>query len=149
MADPTSGWPDAGPTPALDLDQRAVGPLRLGDPFAAARVFGRPKRLGGSVSDGNLMLEYATFELEFKGGAFICAKFDIDDPSRVVVDGFRLSRSSQPGEVLAWFGEPSSDSGSSGGNFRWIDFERDGATFALEFDRKGLTCVQLYGEGYA
>ena len=28
-------------------------------------------------------------------------------------------------------------------------FERDGMTLALEFTREALTCVQLYGPGYA
>ncbi|HUF79810.1 MAG TPA: hypothetical protein VMN03_01645 [Burkholderiales bacterium] len=38
---------------------------------------------------------------------------------------------------------------TGGGDLRWIDFARDGATLALEFDAKGLSCVQLYADGYA
>ena len=35
------------------------------------------------------------------------------------------------------------------GDLRWIDYERGGATLALELTGGRLTCVQLYGEGYA
>jgi hypothetical protein len=145
---PTSDWPAAGAAPILDLERKAVGPLLLGDPFDAARAFGRPGRMHGSASEG-AVLEYPTFELEFQDGRFICAKFDIDGPASVnVVGDIRLSRATKPLDAQAWFGDPSSDS-TEGPNLRWLDFERDGATLALEFDAKGLTCVQLYGDGYA
>jgi hypothetical protein len=45
-------------------------------------------------------------------------------------------------------GEPTSDS-TGGGGLRWMDYERAGATLALEFDSGGLSCVQLYADGYA
>jgi len=147
--DPTSNWPAAGQPPTLDLERQAVGPLRLGDAFDKAQVFGRPKRFGGSVKGGNQLLEYATFELEFHDDRLVCAKFDIDGAAGVnFVGDIRLSRSTKPLDAQVWFGEPASDS-TGGRDLRWIDFERDGATLALEFDSKGLTCVQLYAEGYA
>jgi len=146
--DPTSDWPAAGQTPALDLERQAVGPLRLGDSFDAARTLGRPRRLRGPANGGNQVLEYASFELEFRNGRLVCAKFDIEDRASVNVGDIRLSRSTKPIDAQVWLGEPSSDS-TGGGDLRWIDFLRDGATLALEFDMKGLTCVQLYAEGYA
>ena len=146
--DPTSGWPAAGQTPTLDLERQAVGPLRLGDSFDGAKALGRPNRLRGSVAGGNPLLEYASFELEFQGGRLVCAKFDLDGSASVNVGDIRLSRSTKPIDAQVWFGEPSSDT-TDGGDLRWIDFERDGATLALEFDAKGLNCVQLYAEGYA
>ena len=94
------------------------------------------------------MLEYASFELEFEDGRFVCVKFDIDGAASVNVGDIRLSRATKPLDAQVWFGEPSSDS-CGGSDLRWIDFVRDGATLALEFDAKGLTCVQLYAEGYA
>jgi hypothetical protein len=147
--DPTSDWPAAGQAPVLDLERQSVGPLRLGDSFEGAKALGRPKRLGGAVNGGNFLLDYATFELEFQDGRLVCVKFDIDGPASVnVVGDIRLSRATKPLDAQAWFGEPESDS-TGGGGLRWIDFLRDGATLALEFDAKGLSCVQLYAEGYA
>ena len=119
--------------------------MRLGDPWDAARALGRPQRVTGTVSE---VLEYPGFELEFTDGRLVCVKFDVDEGTSVNVGDIRLSRATKPLDVQVWFGDPTSDSGS-GGDFRWIDFERDGATLALEFDAKGLTCVQLYAEGYA
>ena len=146
--DPTSSWPAAGEAPALDLDRNAVGPLRLGDSFDGAKALGRPARFRSSVAGGNLLLEYATFELEFHEGRLVCVKFDIDGAASVNVGDFRLSRATKPMDAQVWFGEPSSDS-TGGGGLRWIDFARGGATLALEFDAKGLDCVQLYADGYA
>ena len=146
--DPTSDWPATGQPPTLDLERQAVGPLRLGDAFDGAKGLGRPKRLHGSANEGNLVLEYASFELEFQESRLVCVKFDIDGPADVNVGDIRLSRLTKPLDAQAWFGEPSSDS-TGGGGLRWIDFLRDGATLALEFDAKGLSCVQLYAEGYA
>lgn len=146
--DPTSNWPAAGQTPTLNLERKAVGPLRLGDSFDGAKTLGRPKRVRGPTNGGNQVLEYAGFELQLQDGRLVCAKFDLDGRASVHVGDIRLSRSTKPIDAQVWFGEPSSDS-TGGGDFRWIDFMRDGATLALEFDAKGLTCVQLYAEGYA
>lgn len=63
--DPTVDWPATGQAPTLDLERKAVGPLRLGDSFDGARSLGRPERFRGSASEGNLVLEYASYELEF------------------------------------------------------------------------------------
>jgi hypothetical protein len=145
--DPTTDWPAAGQAPTLDLERQAVGPLRLGDSFDSAKAIGRPKRWSGS-GGGNQMLEYETFELEFQDGRLVCVKFDIDAPVSVNVGDFRLSRATKPLDAQVWFGDPTSDS-KGGASLRWLDFERDGATLALEFDAKGLSCVQLYAEGYA
>jgi hypothetical protein len=146
--DPTAGWPAGGPAPTLDLERQAVGPLRLGDSFDQAKIFGKPERLRGPARGANQVLEYPGFELEFQGGRLVCAKFDLDGHSGVNVGDIRLSRATKPLDAQVWFGEPSSDS-TGGGGLRWIDFSRDGATLALEFDGKGLACVQLYAEGYA
>ena len=141
--DPTSDWPPAGRAPALDPQRHAIGPLRLGDPFEQARALGRPKRF----RDGTL--EYETFGLEFRDGRLVAVKFDIDEGSSVDVAGdIRLSRAVKPLDAHTWFGEPASDS-TGGGNLRWIDFDRGGATLALEFTGERLSCVQLYAEGYA
>jgi hypothetical protein len=148
LADPTSTWPAAGQAPALSLERKAIGPLCLGESFEGAKPLGRPKRLHGSASEGNMVLEYAAFELEFQGGRLVCVKFDIDGAASVNVGDIRLSRATKPLDAQVWFGEPTSDS-TGGAGMRWIDFERDGATLALEFDAKGLDCVQLYAEGYA
>ena len=146
--DPTSGWPAAGDIPTLNLERQAVGPLRLGDPFEAAKSLGRPERRRVSAKEGNQVLEYEAFEIEFREGRLVCAKFDLDGDAGVNVGDVRLSRSTKPLDARVWFGEPSSDS-TGGGGLRWIDFVREGATLALEFDAKGLTCVQLYADGYA
>lgn len=146
--DPTIDWPASGQAPVLDLERQAVGPLRLGDSFVGAKAFGRPKRLHGRANGEDKVLEYAGFELQFQADRLVCAKFDLDGQSSVNVGDIRLSRSTKPLDAQVWFGEPSSDS-TDGGNLRWIDFLRDGATLALEFDAKGLSCVQLYAEGYA
>ena len=144
---PTSDWPAAGQQPSLDFERQSIGPLRLGDPFEAARALGRPESVAKS-GGGNQRLEYASFELEFTDGRLVCAKFDIEDRASVNVGDIRLSRATKPLDAQVWFGEPASDS-TGGGDLRWIDFARDGATLALEFDGKGLTCVQLYADGYA
>lgn len=146
--DPTSDWPPPGQAPSLDLERQAVGPLPLGDAFEAAKAFGRPKRWRGPAGGGSQVLEYASFELDFRDGRLACAKFDIDRGASAIVGDIRLSRATKPLDALVWFGDPSSDS-TGGGDLRWIDFARDGATLALEFDGKGLVCVQLYTEGYA
>ena len=112
-----------------------------------ASAFGRPKRSRGARG-ANQVLEYPGFELEFQGGRLVCVKFDIDDAGSANVGDVRLSRATQPIDVQVWFGEPSSDT-TGGRDLRWIDFERNGATLAFEFDGKGLRCVQLYAEGYA
>jgi len=146
LKDPTADWPPAGAAPALDLERLAVGPLRLGDPFEKARALGRPTSLSGG--DGNELLEYDGFEIEFQGGRLACVKFDIDGPRSATVGDFRLSRATKPLDAHVWFGDPTSDS-TGGAGLRWIDFERGEATLALEFDAKGLSCVQLYAAGYA
>ena len=144
---PTSDWPVAGQPPILDLERQAVGSLRLGDSFDAARTLGRPKRLRGPAYGGNQVLEYASFELEFMDNRLVCVKFNLDEHASVNVGDIRLSCLTTPLDVQAWFGEPSSDS-TDGGDLRWIDFLRVGATLALEFNANGLICVQLYADGY-
>lgn len=147
--DPTANWPASGAEPTLDLAGASVGPVRLGDPIEAARAFGKPKRLAGSAKDGNATLEYPTFELEFSAGALVCVKFDVDPGSRVPFAGdIVLTPATSPVDAQVWFGAPQSDSRGPDG-LRWIDFERDGNTLALQFDEDGLACVQLYAEGYA
>ena len=118
--------------PTLDLDRQAIGSLRLGDPVEKAKG-----------------LDYEGFELEFKDGRLLAVKCDIDDGSVVNMPGdIRLTRATKPLDVQVWFGDPASDS-TDGGKLRWIDFERNGATLALEFTGGQLSCVQLYAEGYA
>ena len=147
--DPTADWPANGVEPVLDPANPAVGPMSLGDRIDAAEAFGRPERVHGSMKDGNVTLDYPSFELQFKRGNLVCVKFDVDEGSSVqVVGGIRLSRATKPLDAQVWFGEPASDSTGAGG-LRWIDFQREGATLALEFDQGALSCVQLYAEGYA
>jgi hypothetical protein len=146
--DPTATWPATGAAPTLSLERKAIGPLCLGDSFEKAKPLGRPARVRGSVSDANFVLEYPAFELQFQDGGLICVKFDIDGPASVTVGDIRMSRATRPLDAQVWFGDPTSDS-TGGAGMRWIDFERDGATLALEFDAKGLDCVQLYAEGFA
>lgn len=131
----------------LDFDRKTVGPLQLGDPAEAAGALGEPKRSSGK--GGNRRLDYGAFELDFIDGKLACAKVDmVDAQSAVNVGDVRLTRAVKPLDVQVWFGEPASDSAGPDG-LRWIDFERDGATLALEFDAQGLSCVQLYADGYA
>ena len=146
--DPTAGWPSTGAAPVLDLGNRSVGPLALGDRFEGAEALGRPTRVQGSVSDGSFTFEYPTFELQFMRGMLACVKFDIDEDTSAQVGDVRLSRAVKPLDVQVWFGDPASDSTGPGG-LRWIDFERGGATLALEFTGQALTCVQLYSGEYA
>jgi hypothetical protein len=146
--DPTAGWPSTGAAPRLDLDGRSVGPLALGERFDAAEALGRPQRVRGSTRDGNMTFEYRAFSLEFRRGDLVCVKFDLDEGSSVAVGDVRLTRATKPLDAQVWFGDPASDS-TGGGGLRWMDFAREGATLALEFDAGGLACVQLYGEGYA
>ena len=133
-------------THALDLERHSIGPVRLGDSLEAAGALGKPTRTSGT--GGNRILQYDGFELEFLDDRLVCVKFDVDEGDRVPIGDYHLSRATKPLDVLVWFGEPSSDS-TGGGNLRWIDYERDTATLALEFNSKGLSCVQLYAEGYA
>ena len=134
------------PLPTLDFDAQAVGPIRLGDSPEAARALGPPKKIRGKK--GNETHEYEGFDLEFKGGRLVCVKFDIGPATRVPIGDWHLARATKPMDVHVWFGEPASDS-TGGGDLRWIEYERGGATLALEFDATGLGCVQLYAEGYA
>ena len=135
--------------PVLDLEALSFGPIRLGDPVAGAVAIGKPKRALGDAKKGNQTLEYDAFQLEFSEGRLVCVKFDMDDRTVVNMAGdIHLKRATSPLDVQVWFGDPTSDS-KGGGSLRWIDFERDGGTLALEFDAKGLNCVQLYAEGYA
>jgi hypothetical protein len=131
----------------LDLDSHKVGPLRLGDPPQAASSLGAPKKASGK--GGNRLLDFGEFELDFRDGKLACVRVDMVDAQRAVnVGDVRLSRAVKPLDVQVWFGDPTSDS-EGGGGLRWIDFEREGATLALEFDAGGLACVQLYAEGWA
>ena len=114
----------------LDLDSASVGPLHLGDSIDKARSLGLPEDV-----------------LEFQDGKLVCAKYDIDPGVAVEVGDFRLTSATTPLDAQVWFGDPSSD--GSRGALRWIDYERGGATLALEFTNGKLTCVQLYAEGYA
>ena len=133
-------------TPALDLERHSIGSFRLGDSLEAAGALGKPRRASGA--GGNRILQYDEFELEFQDDRLVCVKFDVDEGGRVPIGDYHLSRATRPLDVQIWFGEPSSDS-TGAGDLRWIDYKRDAATFALEFDSKGLVCVQLYAEGYA
>ena len=146
--DPTSGWPEVvrGYQPALDLALKSVGPLRLGDPLDDAQKIGRPKELRRSPGK-NQILEYGAFQLEFGDGRLICAAFDVDEGTQISADGAILSRTTTPTDAQFRLGTPTAN--STGDGLQWLDYERDGATLALEFDENGLTCVQLYGEGYA
>jgi hypothetical protein len=145
--DPTADWPPATGKPAIDFENHAVGPIRLGEPVEKARPLGRP--LGGRrFGPGGTLLEYEEFDLEFdKSGALVCAKFDILDKERVTVAGFALSAKTTPLDVKSWIGEPTSDSEEV--KLRWLDFERGDATLALEYRDGKLGCVQLYAKGYA
>jgi hypothetical protein len=143
--DPTADWPPAGAPPTLHLDRAAVGALPLGGSFEQARSFGRPKRHGGG--EKARLLEYERYELEFTDDRLVCAKFDLDEGDSVNVGDMRLTPTTKPLDIQVWFGEPTSD--GSEGDLRWIDYERGGATLALEFTDGRLTCVQLYAEGYA
>jgi hypothetical protein len=146
--DPTATWPAAGPPPALGLEGGQVGPLKLGDPLEAAKPLGRPGRITKMLAN-TLLLEYDAYDLEFKDARLVCTKFDLDDRGdRVTVAGFALSGATTPLDIKSWFGDPTSDS-TGAGNLRWIDYERDGCTLALEFEDGKLRCVQLYAEGYA
>ena len=143
--DPTAGWPAPRGQPVIDRKGRKVGPITLGDPFGEARAVGKPERVTRQLS--HQVFEYAGYDLEFGKEGLVCAKFDIEGAARVEVDGFGLTAATSPLDAIAWFGEPTSDSAEHG--LRWLDYERDGATLALEFDGGKLRCVQYYGEGYA
>jgi len=157
--DPTADWPPFdGKTPAIDLERKAFGPLKLGDALASARTLGRPSSRKGRGAMSILAYEAGGFELEFVAGKLACVAFDtcILDVERanpkaaaaaVSVGGLKLSGTTTPQDVRAWFGEPTSESGE--GDLLWLDYERAGATLALEFDATGLAYVQLYAEGYA
>ena len=144
--DPTSDWPAPAAQPAIDLERHAIGPLKLGDPVESARPLGRPQKRRNS-GPGCVLLEYGTYNLEFRDGRLACVHFDVEGAGKVVVGGFTLSGASTPLDAKAWFGEPTSDSQDSG--LRWLDYERGEATLALEFDAGKLDCVQLYARGWA
>ena len=120
-------------TATIDFDKQTVGPLKLGGPVDEAT---------------RQSLEKDGCELEVDDGRLVCAKVDMDERMAVNVGDFRLTGATKPLDVLVWFGDPASDS-NDGKKWRWIDFERGGATLALEFTDNRLSCVQLYGEGYA
>jgi hypothetical protein len=121
--------------------------MRLGDSLDGAGAFGTPKKASGK--GGDRVLDFGDFELDFRDGKLACAKVDmVDAKSAVNVGDVRLTRAVKPLDVQVWFGEPTSDSSGPDG-LRWVDFEREGATLALEFDSEGLSCVQLYAEGWA
>ena len=144
--DPTSDWPAACATPRLDPERHALGELRLGDAFDAARALVRPEHLRSSTERRHI-LEYAAFELEFHDGRLVCIKFDVADEP-VAVGDVLLGRSMTPDHVRFRLGEATEDSDGPDG-LHWLDYDHGGATLALEFDADGLTCVQLYAEGYA
>jgi len=144
--DLTADWPPAAGIPSLDLERHAVGPLRLGDPVEGARALGRPQAAKGDPG-GGMLLDYGTYDLQFRDGRLLCAGFDMEAASQVTVAGFTLSTATTPLDAMAWLGEPTSD--SQEGDLRWIDYERGEATLALEFDGGKLACVQLYAEGFA
>jgi hypothetical protein len=142
---PSDAWPPPGAAPSIDLARNAAGPMRLGDPLESARVFGKPERVSKVVSGE--ILEYRDFDLEFgKDGRLVCIQFYLDDEDSVTIGEYRLTPATQPLDARVWFGDPTSD--SKDGDLRWIDFEREGATLALEFDLDKLRCVQLYAPGY-
>ena len=143
--DPTADWPPAQAVPPLDLEHCALGTLGLGDPFEKARSLGKPVKVSGKAPKRTL--SYQTFQLEFDDTGLVCVSFNVDEPSRVAVGQFELTRATQPIDAQVWFGDPASDTAADG--LRWLDFQRGTATFALEFDEEGLDCVQLYAEGYA
>jgi hypothetical protein len=119
----------------------------LGDALESAQAFGPPKKSSGKGADR--ILDFGDFELDYRDGKLACAKVDmVDVKSAVLVGDVRLTHAVKPLDAQVWFGEPTSDSNGPGG-LRWMDFEREGATLALEFDADGLACVQLYAEGYA
>src|SRR6185436_13241199 len=128
----------------LDLERQSLGPIRLGDDVAAAKSLGSPQRTLGKPDEGDCTLEFPGFDLEFIDGRLACVKFVLGRNSVVeCAGGIQLKRATRPLDVQVWFGDPASDS-NDGNTLRWIDFERDGATLALEFDVGGLSCVQLY-----
>lgn len=143
--DPTADWPLVDAAPAIDLDALAFGPVKLGGPLDAARALGRPHKFWGKP--GQERLDYKTYLLEFIDGGLACVSFDLDEVDEVAVGKYHLTRATQPLDAQVWFGDPASD--SEGDGLRWLDFKRGNATFALEFDASGLTCVQLYTPAFA
>ena len=133
--------------PRIDLESGAVGPMRLGDPPADAQAMGAPRRTR-KTGGGGTVLEFEGFQLEFHEGRLACAAFDLGDMDRVTVGDFTLTRATTPLDMHVWLGDPASDS-TDGGKLRWVDFERPGATLALEFEDGKLKYVQLYADGYA
>jgi hypothetical protein len=146
-ADPTADWPPfAGAVPKFDLERLALGPVRLGDPFEAARALGKPQAFDGDLAKGKAFLEYGLFDLDFRDGKLMCVGFDVL-AAEAPVGGLRLSGSTTPETVRGWFGEPKTD-GVDGG-FRWIEYQRGGATLEFEFGSDGrLGYVQVYLDGY-
>ena len=143
--DPTADWPHVDAVPAIDLDALAFGPVKLGDPLEKARPLGRPRHVMGKP--GREKLSYPTFQLEFIDGKLACVSFDLDEVDEVEVGDVHLKRATSPLDAQVWFGDPESD--SEGDGLRWLDFRRGEATLALEFDERGLGCLQLYTPDYA
>jgi hypothetical protein len=144
--DPVADWPEEGESPTLHLAPPAVGTVRLGDSLQAARALGKPVSCRGEV--GGYFLDYPRCGLEFKDDRLVCVHFNLAVEDDVTVGRHRLTFETTPVDAQVYFGDPTSDSSSPDG-LRWLDFEQEGATLALEFDEDGLTCVQLYAEGYA
>ncbi|HYC36617.1 MAG TPA: hypothetical protein VEC19_09365 [Usitatibacter sp.] len=143
--DPTAGWPPASTRPALEVASKRVGPLVLGDALERASAVGKPLRIDRRAS--SRVLEYEGYSLDFGDTGLMCASFAIEGKRSVRVDSHDFTAATTPLDAMAWLGDPTSDSGDGG--LRWLDYERDGATLALEFDDGKLTCVQLYSEAYA
>ena len=155
--DPTEGWPPhSGNAPVFDLEMLGVGSMRLGGPLEGARALGKPTRCRVPTK-GAAILEYdgVGMDLTFHDGKLMCVAFttatDTDRPGRSepTVGGYKIRAATTPDEVLAWFGEPTSDGSSTDGSLRWIEFRRGSATLEFEFDEEQLSFVQIYTEGYA
>jgi hypothetical protein len=160
---PTADWPPfGGKTPDLDLDRKAFGPLRFGDPLEQARAIGRPARCKADAKSGDLTLEYPTagFRLEFEGGKlagiFFVTAPDPEVPSErgvapavVRLGGFgaaEVSARTTPEDAFALFGSPESDHADE--YFRDVEFLREGLYLAFSFDAgKGLGDFYAYVAG--
>ena len=143
--DPTASWAAPAAKPGIDLTGK-VGAMRLGDALEKARSIGRPARFEpGEGTDADL--EYDGYHLEFIDGRLACAAFDVEGGGSVSVGEFDLTAATSPLDVQVWLGDPTSDSSEE--KLRWIDYERDGITLALEFENEKLAYVQLYNQHFA
>jgi len=132
--------------PALLSAEHRVGPLRFGDTFAAASIFGRPDLVNHGAKDCvSLVYAQSGFEIEFQEDRLgYVAYFLADDKylpkttvtfSKPEIDGARFSSTTSLRDVERALGSPTSRDDDPS-EIIWF-FTRNGVTLEFEATTQG------------